>query len=233
MAGHSKWANIKRRKASQDAQKNKLRTRLIREIVVAVRTGGVLNNPRLQVAVQQAKKENLPKSKIEEAIKRGEGGQGEQYTSHAFEAYAPLGVALLIDTVTDNHRRTVAAVRSVLNKYGGKLATNNLFVRKGVFSIPKAAVHDEDALTLELLEAGIDTFEATENFFHTTCPLQRFDVVKKTLDKLEIDPGEHSLEYLPSTTVSIQPREAERILEVLEALEATEDVQQVYDNMQR
>ncbi len=235
MAGHSKWANIRRRKEAQDAQKNKARTRMIREIMVAVQQGGLDNNPRLQLAMQNAKKANVPKGKIEEAIQRASSTGGDNYDEVLYEAYAPLGIALVIETLTDNNRRTVAAVRSVLTKYNGKLTPNgtlaHLFARKGVFTLVNEEVADMEALTFELLEAGIDSIEGDETHTYLTCPLGEFSKVQATLTAQNVIPQEASLQYIAASSVPIVPDKAERIEKLIQALEQEDDVQHVYDNM--
>lgn len=231
MAGHSKWANIKRRKASQDSQKNKINTRLLREITVAARLGGETNNARLQAAIQNAKKEDVANTKIEAAIKRASASQGEDYEEHLYEAYAAHGVALAIETMTNNNRRTVASVRSILTKYGGKLAPNNLFSRKGVFTILPPENTDLEALTLELLEAGIDAFEEEERYFHFSCPLHVFSKVKDVLTQADITPQECSLQYVPDSYTTVSQEQNKRVEKLIEALEEDDDVQRIYDNM--
>ena len=231
MAGHSKWANIRRRKASQDAKKSKTHGRVSKEIRNAVRMGGVQNNPRLQLAIQHAKKEGFAQSKIDSAIKRASGAQAGNYQEHPFEAYAPHGVALVIETMTDNHRRTVADVRSILNKYGGKLAANNLFSRKGVFLIPTNENMDKDALMLELLEAGVDSLEEEEERLYLTCPLQLFSKIKDMLFQANISSEEASLQYVPSVETQLSPSQAERVEKLIDILEESDDVHRVYDNM--
>ena len=235
MAGHSKWANIRRRKEAQDSQKNKARTRMIREIMVAVQQGGLDNNPRLQLAMQNAKKANVPKGKIEEAIQRASSAGGDNYDEVLYEAYAPLGIALVIETLTDNNRRTVAAVRSVLTKYNGKLTPNgtlsHLFARKGVFTLVNEEVSDMETLTFELLEAGIDSIEGDETHTYLTCPLSEFNKVQATLSAQNVIPQEASLQYIAASSVPITPDKSERIEKIIQALEQQDDVQHVYDNM--
>lgn len=235
MAGHSKWANIRRRKESQDAQKNKARTRLIREIIVSVQQGGTLNNPRLQVATQNAKKANVPKSRIEEAIKKASTSNSENYEEILYEGYAPHGIALVIETMTDNTRRTVSAVRSTLTKYGGKLssggALGHLFARKGVFTISTEGVADKEALTLTLLEAGIDSLEEDNNLFYITCPLGEFNNLRAVLEEAGITPEEATLQYIANNTIPLSAEQVQRVEKLISALEEQDDVQHVYDNM--
>ena len=236
MAGHSKWANIRRRKEAQDAQKNKARTRAIKEIEVAVRQGGLENNPRLELAKQNArKKSNVPKDKIEEAIRRASSTGGAHYEEVLYEAYAPLGIALVIETLTDNNRRTVAAVRSVLTKYNGKLTPNgtlaHLFARKGVFTLLNEEVPDMEGLTFELLEAGIDSIEGDETHTYLTCPLSEFSKVQAALAAQQVTPQEASLEYIATSSVPITPDQSQRIEKLIQALAQEDDVQHVYDNM--
>ena len=235
MAGHSKWANIKRRKAAQDTTKNKARTRMIREIIVAAQEAGTTNNPRLQLAVQNAKKNNVPKNKIEEAIKKASGANSANYQEIFYEAYAPHGIALVIKTQSDNNRRTVAIVRSVLTKYGGKLTSNNalahLFTRKGLFTIQKKEIKELETLTLTLVEAGIDTLEEEEKKLYFTCPLALFHTIRKLLTTWEITPEEMTIAHIPTTPVPISVAQAETVEKLIQALENEDDVQDVYENM--
>ena len=171
MAGHSKWANIKHRKAAQDKKRGKLFTRIIKEITIAARDGGADpdSNPGLRLAIQNAKGANMPKDTVERAIKKGAGGDGANLAEITFEGYASNGIAVFVEATTDNNNRTVASVRSVFNKYGGNLGTNGslsfIFDRKGVFTINKTAFEGKDIeeLEMELIDGGLEEMNEEKN----------------------------------------------------------------------
>ena len=171
MAGHSKWANIKHRKAAQDNKRAKVFTRAIKEITIAARDGGgeLDTNPSLRLAVQNAKGANMPKDTIERAIKKGTGGEGANLVEITFEGYASNGIAVFVEATTDNNNRTVASVRSIFNKYGGNLGTNGslgfLFERKGIFTLKKETIEIEDLeeLEMELIDFGLEELTAFED----------------------------------------------------------------------
>ena len=176
MAGHSKWANIKRRKGAQDAKRGKAFTKLIKELTVAAKNGGAdpEANPRLRLAIQNAKGANMPKDNIERAINKGAGSDSEDYIDTTYEGYGSHGVAVFVETTTDNLNRTVSAVRAAFSKYGGSLGTNGslefIFDRKGVFTFPEPQGNDLDELTLELIDGGADEIEMADGLF--SCDLQ-------------------------------------------------------------
>jgi YebC/PmpR family DNA-binding regulatory protein len=220
MAGHSKWANIKHRKAAQDKKRGKLYTKLIREITVAARLGGgvVDDNPRLRAAVDKALGANMPKDTIERAVARGAGGgEGNDVEELVYEGYANGGVAILVEAMTDNRNRTVAEVRHAFNKYGGNLGTDGsvayLFTRQGVINFAPGA--DEEALMDVALEAGA---EETLN-----------QVVGK-LTEAGYEPDHSEVTMLASTTNPCDTEQARKVLTLIDALEDLDDVQEVYSN---
>lgn len=176
MAGHSKWANIKHRKSANDAKKGKLFGKLVKEIAMAAKQGGAMpeSNPRLRLAIQNAKSANLPKDNIERAIKTGNNRNAATYTEVTYEGHAAHGVAVIVECMTDNLNRTVADVRAIFTKYGSGLGKSNalafLFDRKGVFTIRQTAATDEEALTLAMIEAGAEAIEPEAGYSHITCP---------------------------------------------------------------
>ncbi|MEM7383152.1 MAG: YebC/PmpR family DNA-binding transcriptional regulator [Bacteroidota bacterium] len=237
MAGHSKWANIKHRKSANDAKKAKYFGKLIKEITAAAQQGGAAPaaNPRLKLAIQNAKGANVPKENIERAIHKGSGEDAASYTAVMYEGHAPYGVAVIVECMTDNPNRTVASVRTTFSKYGGSLGKSGsvafLFHRKGVFSIRAEDVADEEAMTLAFIEAGAATLEAEAGYFYITCALENFGALQKQLVALAVEPVESSLQYLPQVQVNLADDAYKSVMKLIGALEDNEDVQQVYHNL--
>ncbi|MEM9417167.1 MAG: YebC/PmpR family DNA-binding transcriptional regulator [Bacteroidota bacterium] len=237
MAGHSKWANIKHRKSANDAKRGQLFGKLVKEITMAAKQGGGVpdNNPRLRLAIQQAKNANLPKDNIERAIKKGSGADAADYTEVTYEGYAAHGVAVIAECMTDNLNRTVAAVRAAFTKYGGSLGKSGslafLFDRQGVFSLAQECVSDEEALTLAMIEAGATAIEPEAGYFYITCPLEAFGQVQKALEMLQLPIDEAALQYIPQTSVALAEDAAAQVMKLVEALEGNDDVQRVFHNL--
>ncbi len=237
MAGHSKWANIKHRKSTNDAKRGKLFGKLVKEITMAAKQGGAIpeSNPRLRLALQQAKSANLPKENIERAVKRGSGRDVASYTEVTYEGYAMHGVALIVECTTDNLNRTVAAVRSLFAKYGGSLGKSGtlafLFDRKGVFCVKKGTTTNEEELTLAMIEAGAEAIESEPEFFYITCPLETFGRVQQHLEAMPIVLDSASLQYIPNTSITLPRDTATQVIKLIEALEDHDDVQSVAHNM--
>jgi YebC/PmpR family DNA-binding regulatory protein len=236
MAGHSKWANIKHRKAAQDKKRGKLYTKLIREITVAARLGGgvVDDNPRLRAAVDKALGANMPKDTIERAIARGAGGgEGNDVEELVYEGYANGGVAVLVEAMTDNRNRTVAEVRHAFNKYGGNLGTDGsvayLFTRQGVINFAPGA--DEEALMDVALEAGAEDIEGDEDGAITvTTPWENLNAVVGQLTEAGYEPDHSEVTMVASTTSPCETEQARKVLTLIDALEDLDDVQEVYSN---
>ncbi len=238
MAGHSKWANIKHRKGANDAKKSKLFARLVKEITMAVKQGGTVpeSNPRLRLAIQNAKSANLPKDNIERAIKKGNSKDVTAYTEVTYEGYAAHGVSVIVECMTDNINRTVAAVRAIYSKYGGRLGKSGslafLFDRKGLFTLKKEAViTDEEVLTLAMIEAGAEAIEPEEDYFFITCPLETFGQVQQRLETLQITIEDTALQYIPNTSVALNKHAEAEVMKLIDALEDHDDVQRVFQNM--
>ncbi|MFA0963482.1 YebC/PmpR family DNA-binding transcriptional regulator [Roseivirga sp. BDSF3-8] len=238
MAGHSKWANIKRRKGAQDAKRGKLFTKLIKEITVASREGGgdPDANPRLRLAVQNAKGANMPKDNIERAIKKGEGAEGDSYQEVSYEGYGPNGIAVFVETMTDNLNRTVANVRAAYSKYGGSLGTNGslefIFDRKGVFTFRVPEGDEEDDLTLELIDAGAEEVEFSDDYVNVTTAMEDFGSLQHKLDELNIEAETADLQRIPKTTVELDDESFKQVYKLIEVLEDDDDVQKVYHNIE-
>ena len=236
MAGHSKWANIKHRKAAKDKKRGKLYTKLIREITVAARLGGgvVDDNPRLRAAVDKALGANMPKDTIERAIARGAGGgEGNDVEELVYEGYANGGVAILVEAMTDNRNRTVAEVRHAFNKYGGNLGTDGsvayLFTRQGVINFAPGA--DEEAIMDIALEAGAEDIEGDdEGAITVTTPWETLNQVVGKLTEAGYEPDHSEVTMLASTTSPCDTEQARKVLTLIDVLEDLDDVQEVYSN---
>lgn len=241
MAGHSKWANVKHRKARMDAQKGKIFTKLAREIIVAAREGGgdIDTNFRLRLAVQKARENNMPNDNIQRAIQKGAGGlEGDSYDQANYEGYASGGVAVLLEVLTDNRNRTVADIRHLFSRHGGSLGESGcvawMFERKGLFIVKKEGLRiGEDDLMLIALEAGAEDVKEEDDTYSIITPPELFEEVKEYLNKQNIAVESDELTMLPQNTVEIDnPDEVKRILNLMEALEDNDDVQNVYANFE-
>jgi len=236
LAGHSKWAQIKRKKAANDAKRGQMFTKLIREITVAAREGGgdPNFNPRLRLAVDTAKAANMPADNIERAIKRGTGElEGVSYEEITYEGYGPGGVALYIETLTDNANRTVAEVRHILSKHGGSLGQAGSvawqFERKGQIYID-ATRYDEDATMMAALEAGAEDLQREDDAFVVTTDVASFHAVQQALREKGIEIQQAELAMVPKTSVHVSGADAQRLLKLLDALDDADDVQKVHSN---
>lgn len=235
MAGHSKWANIKHRKAAQDARKGKVFTKIIREITVAAKSGAVPeDNPRLRLAIDKALSVNMKKDTIEKAIQRGEGNaEGDNFDELTYEGYGPKGVAILVEALTDNRNRTVAEVRHAFSKHGGNLGTDGsvayLFNKVGIISYPEGT--DEDAVMEVALDAEADDFIAAEDGkVEVKAPPEKLTELKDALTEAGLPPESSEVVMLPSTSVELDVDGAEKVIKIIDTLEDLDDVQNVYTN---
>jgi YebC/PmpR family DNA-binding regulatory protein len=236
MSGHSKWATIKRKKGAIDARRGAQFTKAAKEITMASRAGGGDPdlNARLRAAIQAAKAINMPNANVDRAIKRGTGEiEGAQYEEVTYEGYAPGGVAVMVETATDNRNRTFPEVRKIFEKCGGTLggagSVGFLFERKGVIEIPAAATSEERLMEL-CLEAGGEDIETDEGLFRITTGATDFHAVLKALDLGGIEPSRAELELVASTSAKVEGKEAEQVLRLVEMLEDHDDVQHVWAN---
>jgi len=241
MAGHSKWANVKHRKSRMDAVKGKVFTKLAREIIVASREGGgdINSNFRLRLVVQKARENNMPNDNIQRAIQKGTGGSdGENYEQVIYEGYAPGGVALLLEVLTENRNRTVADIRHLLSKHGGSLGESGcvswMFKRKGLILIGKDDLAlQEEELILVALEAGAEDMKTETNSFIIVTRPDDFEAVKLYLQEQKVTIGESEITMLPQSSVFVDnPETAARILKLMEALEDHDDIQDVHANFE-
>ncbi len=236
MSGHSKWSTIKRKKGKADAARGKIFTKLIKELTVAAREGGGDRdaNARLRSAVQAAKAANMPATNIEKAIKKGTGElPGVSYDQVSYEGYGPGGVAVLVETLTDNKNRAVSDVRNIFARHGGNLGEVGcvgwMFERRGVIQVDRGKV-DEDQLLEIALEAGASDMSSEEDYFEVVTPFEKFDAVRKALDGKNIPMNQAELTMIPQTTIKLEGRQAEQMLKLMEELEDHDDVQKVYAN---
>ncbi len=238
MSGHSKWHQIRRKKAVVDARRGKAFTQIIKEIAVAARLGGgdPAGNPRLRLAIEKAKANNMPAENIRRAIMRGTGElPGVTYEDVTYEAYGPGGVALLIETVTDNKTRTVSELRHVFERNHGKLAATGAvayqFHRKGVITVPKTSIGEDDLLAI-VLDAGAEDMKLDEEFYTIYSSPESFEEVKKTLEAKRVQLEHAELQMIPELSVKVEGKDAELVLKLMEALEDHEDVQHVHANFE-
>jgi YebC/PmpR family DNA-binding regulatory protein len=214
-------------------------TKIIKEITVAVREGGAdpEGNPRLRLAIQNAKAANMPKENMERAIKKGSGDDSAQYTELSYEGYASNGVAVFVECLTDNLNRTVASVRSSFNKYGGSLGTNGslefIFDRKGVFVIKQSDPPiDEEEFTLAMIDAGADDVVFEHDFITVYCPMEDFGSLQKKVEELKLEVENAELQRIPRTTVELDLEALRKVMKFIDVLEDDDDVQKVYHNIE-
>ncbi|HED00827.1 MAG TPA: YebC/PmpR family DNA-binding transcriptional regulator [Proteobacteria bacterium] len=237
MSGHSKWSTIKRKKGATDAKRGKIFTKLAKEIIVAARLGGgdINMNPRLRAAVADARTENMPKDNIERAIKKGTGElEGQSYEEVIYEGYGTGGVAVLVESVTDNKNRTVSDIRYIFSKNGGNMGENGcvawLFDKKGLITVDKKAVNEEKLMDIAL-EAGAEDVREQEEEYEVVTPASDFEAVKKALNDQKVPYLAAEITMLPKTTVQIEDeKQAQQVLRLMEALEDYDDVQHAYAN---
>ncbi len=236
MAGHSKWANIQHRKGAQDAKRGKLFTKFIREISVAAKEGGSdpVNNPRLRAAIDKALSGNMTRDVIERATKRGAGElEGVSYEEIRYEGYGPSGIAIMMDCLTDNKNRTVAAVRNVFTKRGGNMGTDGsvsyLFNKRGIIAF--AAGTDEDAVMEVALESGAEDIITNDDGSIDVFTLQEdYAAVKDALDAAGLEAVSAEITMHPETTIALNVKDAEKAMAMINAFEDLDDVQAVYSN---
>jgi YebC/PmpR family DNA-binding regulatory protein len=237
MSGHSKWSTIKHKKGAKDAKRGKIFTKLIKEITVAARLGGgdIKFNPRLRTAVLTARQNSMPADNIERAIKKGTGElEGVQYEEVTYEGYGPGGVAILVQTLTDNRVRTVAEIRNILTKHGGNMGAAGsvayIFTKRGLIAIERKGI-DEDQVMETALEAGAEDVREAGDLLEVLTTPETFDDVREALGKASIAIASAEVTMLPSSTVNVSGQNAQTLLKLLELLEDHDDVQSVSSNM--
>ncbi len=236
MSGHSKWSTIKHKKGAADAKRGRIFTRLIKEITVAARMGGgdPDSNPRLRTAIASAKAENMPKENIERAVKKGTGElEGVNYEEVAYEAYGPGGVAVLVECLTDNKNRAVAELKHIMDRHGGSIGEPGcvawIFNKKGLIVLDREGVDEESLLDLAL-EAGAEDVKEEGTTFEVITEPAEFEPVRKAIEDAGLTYGMAEVSMIPQNTVELEGKQAQQMLNLMEALEEAEDVNRVYAN---
>ena len=236
MSGHSKWSTIKHKKGAADAKRGKLFTKAIKEITIAAREGGgdPSANPRLRLAVDNAKSINMPADNIERAIKKATGElDGVTYHELTYEGYATGGIALLVEVATDNKNRTVAEVRHLFSKHNGSMGESGsvawMFEKKGIISLPKQEKSEDEVLEI-VLNAGAEDLQTEDEFFEIQTDVESFEPVRKALLNKNLNVENASLQWIAKNTLNIKGEDAEQVMKLVEALEDCDDVQNVYTN---
>ncbi len=236
MSGHSKWSTIKRKKGDLDAKRGRIFTNIIREIITSTRIGGkdASTNPRLRLAIEEAKAANMPKDNIERAMKKGAGElEGETYEEIIYEGYGPAGVALLIETLTDNRNRTVSEVRHALSRHGGSLGESGcvmwMFNKKGVIGFD-ASLYPEDTVMEAALEAGAEDIKTEDDEVLVYTDIKDFEAVKSAFESKGMKEKFSELSYIPQTNIELKGKEADQMVKLMDALEEIEGIQNIYAN---
>ncbi len=237
MSGHSKWSTIKRKKGAADAKRSKMFSKIVKEIIIAVKEGGAdpETNARLRLAVNNAKGVNMPKDNVERAINKADK-EGDNLEEMSFEGYAPNGIAVFVDCLTDNKNRTVSNIRAIFTKYNGSLGTNGslsfLFDTKGVFTFPVSEEMDMDEFELEMIDAGAEDIEIDEGLVTITTAKEDFGSVHKKLDSLNIEVENAGLQRIPNDTKTLDVDSALKVLKMIDVFEDDDDVQNVYHSLE-
>ena len=237
MSGHNKWSTIKRKKGALDAKRSKIFSRINKEITVAVKEGGPDpdGNPRLRLAIANAKGASMPKDNITRAINKGAEKDGSNYHEVTYEGYAPNAIAVYIECTTDNVQRTVSNIRSYFNKFGGNLGTNGslafLFDRKGVFTIPKGNI-DMDEFEMEVIDAGAEDIQVEEDTITITTAMEDFGAMIKKLEEMKIEPENAELQRIPKETIKLDKESARKTMRLLDFFEEDDDVSNVFHNLE-
>ncbi len=236
MSGHSKWATTKRKKAVIDAKRGKIFTKLIKEITIAARQGGgdPAGNPRLRLAIDNAKAANMPSDNIERAVKKATGElEGQSYSELTYEGYGPGGIAVLAEVATDNKNRTVAEVRHIFSKCGGNLGETGsvawMFERKGIITLPKQGKTEDEILEV-VLDKGAEDIQTEEEFFEVQTSVENFEQVRKALIDKNFSVENAGLQWIAKNTINVSGETAEAVIRLIESLEDNDDVQNVYTN---
>jgi YebC/PmpR family DNA-binding regulatory protein len=236
MSGHSRWSQIKRKKGKTDVQRGKLFSKILREITVAAKNGGgdPKANMRLKAAMESARAANMPADNIKRAIQKGTGElPGESYEEITYEGYAPGGVAVLIQVVTDNRNRTGPEIRHTFEKFGGNMGSSGavawMFERKGIILVDADKISEDDLMTVALDAGATDMRRAEKAFEITTAPAE-MDAVRGALDKQRVPVLEAEVTFVPQSAVRVEGKDAHSVVKLIEALEELDDVQSVYAN---
>jgi len=239
MSGHSKWATIKRKKAATDQKRGSLFTKLVKEITISAKMGGgdPSGNPRLRLAIDTARDNSMPMDNIQRAIKKGTGElEGVIWDEITYEGYGPAGIALIIETATDNRNRTVADLRHIMSRNNGSLGESGsvgwMFQRKGSLEVLKS-VASEDLLMEMLLDAGLEDLSGeSDDYFTVTTDIKELETAKQALDAAGIAYENARIDLLPENYIELEAEDARKVIKLIDALESNDDVQAVYSNME-
>jgi YebC/PmpR family DNA-binding regulatory protein len=237
MSGHNKWSTIKRKKGALDAKRSKIFSKIIKEITVAVKESGADPdaNPRLRLAISNAKGASMPKENIQRAISKGSDKDGASFIECTFEGYANGGVAIFLEATTDNQQRTISNVRMYFNKFSGNLGTNGslgfIFDRKGIFTIPQGTL-DADEFEMEMIDAGAEDMHLEEGYFTVTTAMENFGAMMRKLETLKIEPESAQLQRIPKDTTKLDLESAKKVMRLVEMFEEDDDIQAVYHNLE-
>jgi YebC/PmpR family DNA-binding regulatory protein len=237
MSGHNKWSTIKRKKGALDSKRSKIFSKIIKDITIAVKESGpdADGNPRLRLAIANAKGANMPKENISRAINKASDKDASNFQEVTYEGYAPNAVAIYVECTTDNIQRTVSNIRSYFNKYGGNLGTHGslsfIFDRKGVFNIP-AGSYDRDEFEMAMIDAGAEDITFEDNVFTVMSGMESFGPIMKKLEEMKIEPESAELQRIPKTTVTLDKDAAQKVLKMIEVFEDDDDVTNVFHNME-
>ncbi len=236
MSGHNKWSTIKRKKGALDAKRSKIFSKIIKDITIAVKEGGADpdGNPRLRLAIANAKGASMPKDNIQRAINKGADKDAAVLIETTYEGKGPHGVAIFVECTTDNLQRTVSNVRAHFNKHGGELGQNGmlnyLFDRKGVFLVPQGDLQ-QDEFEMEVIDAGAEDLSLEEGIFTITTAMEDFGSMIKKLEQLKVDPESASLQRIPKTVITLDEDATRKVLKLIDIIEEDEDVQNVFHNL--
>ncbi|MEI7747939.1 MAG: YebC/PmpR family DNA-binding transcriptional regulator [Chlorobiaceae bacterium] len=239
MSGHSKWATIKRKKAVTDQKRGSLFTKLVKEITIAAKMGGgdPSGNPRLRLAIDTARDNSMPMDNIQRAVKKGTGElEGVIWDEITYEGYGPAGIALIIETATDNRNRTVADLRHIMSRNNGSLGESGsvawMFQRKGSLEVSRAAA-SEDLLMELLLDAGLEDLNSDdENYFNVITDIKDLESAKKALEAAGIAYENAKVDLIPENYIELEAEDARKVIKLIDAIESNDDVQAVYSNME-
>jgi len=238
MSGHNKWSTIKRKKGALDNKRSKIFSKIIKEITVAVKESGAdpEGNPRLRLAIANAKGASMPKDNIERAINKGKDKDSANFLELTYDGYLPNGIAVCVECTTDNQQRTISNVRAIFNRYGGSLGTTGslsfLFDRKGVFTLEKSVVKDMEEFELEMIDAGADDITEEDGIITVNTSMEDFGKMQKKLEQMGIEAENAELQRIPHETVKLEKENAKKILKIIDLFEDDDDVQKVFHNLE-
>ncbi len=237
MSGHNKWSTIKRKKGATDAKRSKIFSKIIKEISIAVRESGTDadSNPRLRLAISNAKGANMPKDNVTRAINKASNKDAANFTETNYEGYGSHGIAIFAECLTDNQQRTLSNIRSYFTKFSGALSTkgslNFVFDHKGVFTVPEGNLK-EDEFEMEIIDAGADDITHENGYFTIITSMENFGPMMKKLESMKIQPENAQLQRIPKETITLSVEDSKKVLKLIDMIEEDDDVQNVYHTLE-